>query len=104
LFCYVYPYGEIGRYLCEQTVAFSNSAPHPLGESWIMWDMAAVALLLDPHSMQYHERNAPRFNPDMTYVECGREHIIRVYDRIEPRFTLEDFYCKLKLRFDKNID
>jgi len=105
MFCRVYPYGEIGRYLVEQTIDFSSRCPHPLGESWIMWDIAAVALLLDPHPQQYFECNAPRFNvPDMTYITCERVHPIRVYERIEPRFALEDFYCKLQLCFDRNAD
>lgn len=97
LFRRVYPHGEIGRYLCDQTIEFSKKCPHPMGESWILWDMAAVALLLDPHIQQSYVRNAPRFLEDMRYQDCEREHLIRVYERIEPRFTLEDFLCKLEL-------
>jgi len=103
-FCRVRPYGEIGRYLCDQLIEFSSTPPNPACESWIMWDMAAVGLLLDGHGWQYHTRNAPRFKTDMRYETCEREHLIRVYDRIEPQFVFEDFYCKLQLRFEKNPD
>lgn len=97
----VRPYGEIGRYLCDQLVEFSARTPHSGGESWILWDIAAVALLLDDHVTQYYVRNAPRFRADMTYEECERIHPIRVYERVEPRFALEDFLCKLALHFDR---
>lgn len=101
LFYHVRPYGEIGRYLCDQLVAFSSKAQQSKGESWILWDMAAVALLLDEHPTQYSVVNAPRFKPDMSYEVCKRRHPIRVYERVEPYFTLEDFYCKLALHFDR---
>lgn len=101
MFFRVRPCGEIGRYLCDNTVDFSNQCTDPMGESWIMWDIAAVALLLDPHTQQFFECNAPRFKADMTYETCEREHLIRVYERIEPRFALEDFYCKLQLCFGR---
>lgn len=105
LFCRVRPFGEIGRYLCDQMVAFGDLCQTPMmGESWILWDIAAVALLLDFHPEQFITMNAPRFAPDMRYVTCERAHPIRVYERVEPRFAIEDFYCKLALCFDRNND
>lgn len=101
LFYRVQPYGEIGRYLCDQLIDFSARTPFTHGESWILWDMAAIALLLDEHTTQYSVINAPRFKPDMCYEECERSHPIRIYERVEPRFTLEDFYCKLALNYER---
>jgi len=63
---------------------------------------AAVAVLLEGHGHMRYERNAPRFDEEMYYVEQSRPHNIIVYDRVEPRFTLEDFYCKLQLCFPKD--
>ena len=102
LFYRVRPYGEIGRYLCDQMLEHASRCTWNHGESWILWDIAAVALLLDQHPNQFVVRNAPRFAPDMRYVEVDRPHPIRVYERIEPRFAFEDFYCKLALHFDRN--
>lgn len=99
LYLRVRPYGEIGQYLCDQLVEFSAIAPHAGGESWILWDIAAVALLLDDHVTQYEICNAPRFSKDMRYEKRERTHLIRVYERVEPRFALEDFLCKLALHF-----
>lgn len=95
----VKPHGDIGQYLVEQMFECCAREPWPQGESWVLWDMAAVAVLLDVHMYQFHTRNAPRFAADMCYQEVERPHEIRVYDRIEPRYTMEDFYCKLALCF-----
>jgi hypothetical protein len=102
LYVKVYPYGEVGHYLVEQMMEHNRQAKWPNGESWIIWDIAAVAVLIDPHEYQYKTMNAPRFDSEsMAFVEPGRPHPIRVYERIEPRFALEDLFCKLALHFDK---
>lgn len=104
LYYRVRPYGEIGRYLCDQMIEHARHAGWAMGESWILWDIAAVAVLLDPHPHQFKVRNAPRFAADMRYVEAERDHSIRVYERVEPRFAFEDFYCKLALHFDRSAE
>jgi len=40
---------------------------------------------------------APRteFNSEMNYVHTGHNRPIRVYERIDQRFILEDFFAKL---------
>ena len=102
LYLRVYPYGAFGRYLVEQMLEHNRLAKWTNGESWIVWDIAAVAVLLDPHEYQYKVLNAPRFDSgDMTFKDPCREHLIRVYDRIEPRFALEDLFCKIALHFDR---
>jgi purine nucleosidase len=40
-------------------------------------------------------RPAPEFNAEMNYVHTGRNRPIRVYERIDQRFILEDFFAKL---------
>jgi len=98
----VYPYGEFGRYLVDQMMEHNRLAKWPNGESWILWDIAGIAVLLDPHEYQYHTMNAPRFHAEnMTFVESDSQHPIRIYDRIEPRFAVEDMFCKIALHFDK---
>lgn len=99
LYCRVRPYGEIGAYLYEQVRAYIARDITPCKESRVVWDLGGIAVLLEPHLMQFTVRNAPRFGADMRYEETERKHEIRVYDRIEPRFVLEDFYCKLMMHF-----
>ncbi len=95
----VQPYGAIGAYLTANTFAVNERVDWSSGESWVLWDMAAVAVVLDPHEHQYYVTNAPHIAPDMRYTAAGRAHPIRVYERIEPRFAMEDFYCKLVLHY-----
>jgi purine nucleosidase len=38
---------------------------------------------------------APQFNSSMQYVHLGLYRPIRVYDLIDVRFILEDFFAKL---------
>lgn len=42
---------------------------------------------------------APRITPDMRYVHYQKERLIRVYNYVDPRFTLEDMFAKLKLHY-----
>lgn len=102
LYARVRPYGAIGAYLYEQVFAYIARDVTPCRESRVVWDLGGISVLLEPHLMQFTERNAPRFGADMCYEETSRAHTIRVYERIEPRFALEDFYQKLSLHFDRN--
>lgn len=94
----VKPCGAIGEYLVEQTLDFRLQAQGPHEESWIMWDISAISVVLNPKLHAYHEINAPRFDEKtMHYMTVERKHIIRVYDSIDPRFTIGDLYSKLSL-------
>ena len=59
---------------------------------------AAVGVLLQcPMRGNWHTRPAPRLRDDMTYAEDPDGKPIRVYDAVDPRMILEDFYAKLAL-------
>ena len=98
----VRPCGEIGKYLVEQLDEFNRSEgvrknEYFLGERYILGDSPAVGLLLLGDSFKYQWRQAPRIAADMTYVHDGFNRPIRVYDSIDHRLMMEDFYCKLAL-------
>jgi inosine-uridine nucleoside N-ribohydrolase len=97
----VKPYGRIGEYLFQQMIEYNmahGSDPHfPKGEMWSLGDSPAVSVLLDPHRFCYELRPAPRINPDMTYTKAGNSRLIRVYNEIDARFTLEDMFAKIAL-------
>ena len=38
---------------------------------------------------------APEFDPGMAYVHGRGHRLIRVYETVDARFVLEDFYAKL---------
>ena len=99
----VYPCGKVGRYLVEQMVAlndFCADYPWPHGETWCIGDQPTVGVLLEDKERQnYTLWPAPRVREDCTYELRPDGKKIRVYDTIDARLTLEDFYAKLALFF-----
>ncbi|MDO5425582.1 MAG: nucleoside hydrolase [Eubacteriales bacterium] len=101
----VQPCGAIGDYLFRQLTEFSAANPEnpwPSGESWCLGDSPGVSVLLERESKTgiYEEIDAPRVDPeDMTYTFGKRNRKIRVYNQVNVRLTLEDFYAKLALNF-----
>ncbi|MFD0695930.1 nucleoside hydrolase [Paenibacillus sp. GCM10027628] len=101
----VKPFGDIGDYLYQQLVDFNLGpwAGWTKGEMWSMGDSTAVALLMDDHAFGYEWRPAPRISTDMWYVHEQQERLIRWYHHIDPRFTLEDMYAKLKIHYGNKL-
>lgn len=101
----VRPYGEIGKYLFEHLVQWGQTfwgkrSKMRTGECWYLGDSPAVGLLLNEHEFCFHEIQAPGIADDMTYVQNDHGKVMRVYDKIDSRFILQDLYAKLKL-FDE---
>lgn len=98
----VRPQGELGEYLFSRLTAWGHTfwgrrSPQRTGECWFLGDSPAVGVLLNEHEFHYHMQEAPRIKEDYSYqgVISGRQ--IRVYDRVDSRFILEDLYAKLAL-------
>ena len=103
---YVRPCGELGRYLFDQMVEVNEKAAHvpfwPNGETWDLGDSPTIGLLLEsPEKTDiYDEVPAPTINyEDMTYNydKLGRK--IRVYNQVNSRLILNDFFAKLRLNY-----
>ena len=95
----VKPCGEIGKYLFRQMIAY-NSLPSTTwtpGESWSLGDSPSVAVALDPACGIYIMRQAHRIKADTSYGEPIENKLIRVYQHIDSRYLLEDFFAKLRL-------
>jgi purine nucleosidase len=91
----VAPHGALGRYLVEQLVAWNARwVPQPI-EYRSLGDSPAVGVIMYPDCGRWELRPAPEFNDDMTYRHMGRNRPIRVYDSVDARFILEDFFAKL---------
>ena len=99
----VKPCGQVGAYLYQQLVDFNlqmgGNAAWPKGEMWSLGDSPAVSVLLDDHEYGYEMKPAPRITKDMRYVHDQTERLVRWYNFIDPRFTLEDMYAKLQLHY-----
>lgn len=92
----VAPHGPLGAYLARQLVEFNEAYVAEPIEHRSLGDSPAIGLLINPSCGRYRERPAHRFADDGSY-DLGVEHRpIRVYDSIDTRYLLEDFYAKLR--------
>lgn len=97
LYVKVFPYGEIGKYLAENVVAFNNSGIRKPSEYRVLGDSPAIGILLNENCGKWFIEQAPEIQDDMSYKKRDGERKIRVYESIDTRFILEDFYAKLQL-------
>ena len=99
----VAPCGRVGDYLVKQMVELNDllaDNPWPHGETWCVGDQPTVGVLLeDKQRKNYTMWKAPTVQPDGSYVLGTHDHEVRVYDSIDVRLTMEDFYAKLALCF-----
>ena len=106
----VKPYGKIGKYLFDQMVAFNekcaNISHWPHGEIWGLGDNPTVSVLLEEMERKdlYDMIPAPNisYKEDMKYEHNGRNRKIKVYNKIDSRLCMEDFYAKLMINFPNN--
>jgi hypothetical protein len=121
----VYPCGELGKYLVENTMRVAEwearmmenpstplgsryltmsraaAATSFAGELWCLGDSPVVGLMLNHTLGHFHMEDAPcGVNEDYTYdySRPGKRQI-RVYDDIDGRFIVNDFFEKIKYYF-----
>lgn len=99
--CRVKKCGELGKYLFEQLEECSHTpasmATNRTGEFWCLGDSPAIGVLLLEQLFGYHWGAAPFITKDMMYVEGRPGRQIKIYERVNTRYILEDFYAKLAL-------
>lgn len=89
--------GELGTYLVDQLVEWNAANKTQMMEYRSLGDNPAVGLIMHPGAGRSQRLPAPQFADDMTYVhDTGHREII-VYEEIDNRFILEDFFAKLQL-------
>lgn len=70
----------------------------PHGELWSIGDQPTVSALLENVAGQKrHIEKAPRILDDMTYAANPEGKDIYVYDDVDRRLLLDDFFARLKL-------
>jgi hypothetical protein len=107
---HVKPCGAIGTFLCEEMFAVNDwygrvtkqRIDFPHGESWSIGDTPVVAVLLQNKGLDcWHTEKAPRINDDYTYSPNPEGKDVRVYDWVDTRLCMSDFYSKLRLCYGK---
>lgn len=99
----VWPHGALGRYLVEQLVEFNARHVERPMEFRSLGDSPAVGVVMAPECGASVMRPAPEFDGEMRYVHGGGHRPIRVYETVDARFVLEDFFAKLA-RFARGED
>ena len=99
--------GSIGNYLCEQMFDFNEKLAKmsdadkknfPHGEIWSIGDNPTLSVLLQGDNYPcWHIEKAPYINNDLSYSSNVDGKDIRVYDKIDTRLTINDFFSKMKL-------
>lgn len=104
----VAPCGEIGKYLFEYMVGLNNELLNvpgwPHGELWGLGDQGVMAALMqeEQRTDNFHMVPAPKVDiEDMHYVLDTDNREIRVFDYMDVRLTLEDFFAKLAINYGK---
>ncbi len=110
---HVRPHGRIGAWLYAQLLNRLNNPPQGfpnLGEQYVLGDSPLVLLTAltnayDPTgsggvgSAHYDTMYAPNINPDGTYQARSSGRQIRVYNSVDSRLILGDFFSKLKMNY-----
>jgi purine nucleosidase len=90
------PCGVVGRYLVDEVYRFNRSFYERPMEYRPLADSAAIGVAMHPDCGDWTLRPAPQFAPDMRYLHVDGAQAIRVFDSIDSRFILEDFFAKLR--------
>lgn len=114
----VYPCGELGKYLVENTMRFaeemkkatlsfgapglSKAAKQTIfgGELWSLGDSPCVGIMMNSTMGEFHTEKAPcDLDDNGGYIFDGNGREIRVYDNINSRLILDDMVEKLHFYF-----
>lgn len=92
----VQPLGALGAYLVQQLVDYNAREPDMMMDFRSLGDSPAIGAVINPLGALWRERPAPRFdaNSEMK-AEDPTRRLIRVCERIDVRWLLEDMFAKL---------
>ncbi len=90
---YVKGCGEIGQFLYER---FYNYTKDHFGYSKVIWDMAAIACLLDPNMVSTSLVHSPILSEDFRWSSDSSRHFIRYANNLNRDLIFRDFFRKLQ--------
>lgn len=100
--------GSVGNYLVERMLSVNDwygKVPRrmqfPHGEVWSIGDQPTVSLLLESDAGSHYHTEQVSLNIDMTYQPNPNGKEIRVYDSVDKRLMMEDFFAKLELCYKR---
>lgn len=87
----------IADYLCSEFVAYAKWKSPDLGFAWskVIWDISAVAWLVDPRWVPTTVVPSPVLTDEVTYRQVPGRHPVRVAVRINRDRIFNDLFLKL---------
>ena len=98
---YVQPHGAIGEFLAMRFKEYSDIH---MGWSKQIWDMAAVGWVLDPHWAPSVLTHTPILTDSVTWSIDRSRHLMRYVTQINRDSILRDFFVKLALHANSNVN
>jgi purine nucleosidase len=92
---HVRPHGPLGAYLAS---IYDDFVPDTPGASKVMWDMAAMAAVIDPGWVTTALRPSPVLTGELTWSTDPRRHLIAEAIDVDRDAILGDFYRRLVAR------
>lgn len=92
--------GKLGEYLADNMFRLTKQVQtvlSPHGEIWSIGDQPTISVLLETEQGSKYHLEKVTLNDDMTYSSNPAGKEIRVYDSIDKRLTMDDFFAKLEL-------
>src|SRR5690606_28271689 len=90
---YVKPCGEIGKFLFERFYEYSDDH---FAYSKVIWDMAAIAYLLNESWAPAPLVHSPILTDQVTWSFDNRRHLIRYVESVHRDKIFKDFFTKLR--------
>ncbi len=96
---YLAPQGEIGQYLCEAfrncKLAYRKTTEDIIGENKTLWDLSAIAYLLNKDWFNTTEVSCPKILDDTSYKNTKFKHKITFVNDLNRHEIYKDFFIKM---------
>jgi inosine-uridine nucleoside N-ribohydrolase len=96
---YVKPCGKIGEYLFQ---IFSDYSDDHFGWSKVIWDIAAIAFLINPDWLPSNLIHSPILTNDMTWSFDNSRHFIRIIYTLDRDAIFKDLFSRLAFANNKS--
>ena len=83
---------ELCDYLCQR---FYNDGTHGIQERRVIWDISAIAYLINKNWFETSQVNCPNINEDGTYKLNTNNHLITMVDFLNCDMIFRDMFKKL---------
>ncbi len=97
--------GKIGKYLCklfaESVKVYRNAPQDEVGEAKTLWDLSAVAYLLDKSNFVCKDISCPEIMDDTSYKFTKNRHKVNFVMDLNRNKIFQDFFIKMGYKNEK---